>query len=125
VDIPYVDFYLETTDHGELSVDIYTDQTNTIPMPNLFVDKIDPVTQLPIRFDPEDTHILSTQKDDTFQNESNPDRIWVRLYSNITGQFIQFRLSLSTDQKIDTDIQGADLQLNAMMITAEPRGRLI
>ena len=119
VDIPYVDFYLQTTDGGEISIDIYTDQSSEIPMPNLFVNSSTD------RFTYSPTHTLSTQKADTFQKEGAPDRIWVRLYSNTSGQFIQFRLYLSVDEKIDKRIQGADLQLNAMMLTAMPYGRLI
>ena len=119
VNIPFVDFYVDRTSAGEFSVDVYADQNNSTMFPNLFVDT--PAG----RFTYSPTFIMSTQASDTLQGFINQDSIWVRLYSDVNGQFIQYRLYLTTDQKKNEDVGNAVFILHGMIINAEPHGRLI
>lgn len=114
-----VDFHVDTTDAGQMTVNFLL-STSTYPVLQQSID---------------DMIILGTSVLDTFaytaanaargvkvpiQFEEFSKRLWHPVYFQAEGEFIQFQLTLSDEQMMNTDIREADFQLHAMLITATP-----
>lgn len=98
---------LEKTSDGECTFNIYQDfNTNEVMQP-LWGDNS-------LRTRPE--------TNDTFAGSQN--KIWHFVPRQVIGDSFQFQFTLSDDQMRDEDIQASDFVLHAIMIDAEPTGRL-
>lgn len=98
---------LEKTSDGECIFNIYQDfNTNEVIQP-LWGDSS-------LRTRPEDN--------DTFAASQN--KIWHIVPRQVIADSFQFQFTLSDDQMRDEDIQASDFVLHAILIDAEPTGRL-
>jgi len=70
----------------------------------------------------DNTFNTKPEDNDTFADNQN--KIWHEVQRQIIADSFQFQFSLSDDQMRDEDIQASDFVLHALMIDAEPTGRL-
>lgn len=102
-----VEVLLEKTSDGECIFNIYQDfNTNEVMQP-LWGDGT-------LRTRPED--------DDTFANSQN--KVWHHTSRQVIADSFQFQFTLSEDQMRDSDVQASDFVLHALLIEAQPTGRL-
>ena len=102
-----VEVLLEKTSDGECTFNIYQDFNTDEAMTPLWGDSS-------LRTRPED--------DDTFAASQN--KIWHHVSQGVIADTFQFQFTLSDDQMRDEDIQASDFVLHALLINAEPTGRL-
>lgn len=112
--LPYLDFLLDNSVNGEVSVDYLIDFTSG--------DAIQDQT-------PEDyllgTNVLYTKPEENSTYQVNQKRIWHRYFLMTQGQTIQIKMFMSDEQMRDDNISSSDFQLNAIIIYAEPQGRIV
>ncbi len=111
VQFQHIDFYLEETTEGEFTLNVYVDQNDSTPMPNLFTGQTN--------------YTISTASTQTFLGNTQQDKVWVRVPCHATGQFIQFELFLSDAQMLNPTTQFSQVTLHGMIVNSEPHGRLI
>lgn len=108
-----VDFMVDKTDDGEITVD-YTASSSNLGM----LDEAEATGA-----------ILGTSVLDTFPYpilplEQTQTRLWHPLYLQTSGECIQLRLYFSDEQMLDSTIVWSDFELHAMLFYATPVGRL-
>lgn len=112
--IPYIDFLLNRTTEGELSVNYLIDTSSG----DAIQDQ-----------DPSDTllgsNVLYTKVEDNQSFQVNQQQIWHRYYIQSQSQFLQLLFFMSDTQMRDKDISQSDFELHAMILYAEPEGRII
>lgn len=118
VRLGYTDFYLEKTSAGELTLDLFPDESSSIEIndPNspanegLLGDNV-------LLTRPENLNIIPFQ--------SNQEKIWHRIFFYSIVQNFQFSLSLDGGQMSDEDIAGEDVVLHALVMYFTDNLRLI
>ena len=110
--LPYMDILLDRTSQGELSLNYIIDNT---------------ATELPGEGSAIlGNNILYTKPEDNVQSQEQQSRIWHRYYIQTQAQFLQIRIFLSDAQLRSLPIsQESDIQINALILYAEPQGRII
>lgn len=107
----YLDFYLEKTSGGQFEVDILGDDTGyTTSIPSDYIGDA-----------------LDTQTVETKQNYGpsfNIGKIWQRMYTDVSGQFLQFRIYLNGDDMRDVTIRNSNIVLHGINLWMMPSGRL-
>ena len=111
IDVPYLDLLVDADGNGEVSLNVYVDGNATQTIQNLFTNEAQ------FRF--------STSAAQTLLGNVSQDKIWIRVFVHSHGQFVQYEFYLTEDQMLDSNIQIANFTLHAMMLNAEPQGRLI
>ena len=111
--MPYMDFLLERTEDGEVSVDYLVDSTSG----QSIQDQVTPGILL-------GTNTLYTRPEDNANYQPNQVRIWHRYFLQSQGSFIQIKLFMSDDQMRDLDISQSGFVLDAINIYVEPSGRI-
>lgn len=111
--ITYVDFLLNRTDEGEISLDylINTESGSTIQ------DQSDPGVLL-------GTNTLFTKIEDNDQSQENQQQIWHRYFIQSQAQFLQLLFFMSDEQMRNKAIAQSDFELHAMLLYVEAQGRL-
>lgn len=112
--IPYLDFLLNRTTSGEISVNYLIDTSSG----NAIQDQVSGATLL-------GNNTLYTRPEDNQSFQINQQQIWHRYYVQSQGQFIQLLFFLDDTQMRDLDISRSDFELHAILLYAEPQGRLI
>lgn len=98
---PYFDMYVERTSVGEITADIFIDD-----------DSSDPITSYTVSTTKEYGPLVTTGK------------VWQRIYTNVTGQFLQFKFYLNDTQMRNTAINQSDVTIHAMNAWLGAVGRL-
>lgn len=96
--IQKIDFHVDRTAAGEISVAFLPSATNLQLQPQ----------------------ILETSPYAIYPYEAQAARLWHPVYFNADGEFIQLRLFLSDAEMIDSDISLSDFQMHAMAIFTQP-----
>jgi len=107
----YLDFYLEKTSHGQFEIDIIGDDGGyTTSLPS------DPIAEVL------DTQTIATSQ--TYGPSINVGKMWQRMYTDVSGQYLQFRIYLNDIDMRDTTIRDSNLVLHGINIWMMPCGRL-
>ncbi len=112
--VPYMDFLLNRTTNGEISLNYLIDTASGDPIN----DQVDPTVLL-------GNNTLYTRVEDTQTFQVNQQQIWHRYYIQTQSQFLQLLFFMDDDQMRDLDISQSDFELHAMIFYAEPQGRII
>lgn len=111
--MPYVDFLLSVTEDGEVSLDYLLNASlgdtvqDTAATGALLGD-----------------NTLRTRPEDNQLQQISSQYVWHRYYVQAQGSFIQLRFSMSEDQMKDFDISSSAFEMQAMLLYAEPQGRI-
>jgi hypothetical protein len=108
----YIDFLIDKTDVGEVSVPVYVDYNNT--------QRVNPRNG-----DPFFNWGIQTTQLPSFASTDNEDKVWHRMYCPVEGQFFQYEITLDAPQLISKQIYRSDFQLNALIVWHEMGGRLV
>lgn len=111
---PYMDFLLDRTENGEVSVDYFIDSTSGTSIQ----------TQTPAGI-LLGSSVLYTKPEDNRPYQPNQVRIWHRYFFESNQAFIQIKIYMSDEQMRDLSISESDFVLEGMLIYAEPSGRII
>ncbi len=111
--IPYIDFLLDRTANGEISVDTFVNA-------NIGSSMRDNSPAGVIL----GSNTLFTKPEKPLGEEGSQSYIWHRFFLQTEAQFIQLKLFMTDEQMRDKEISGADFVMQAMMIYADPRGRI-
>lgn len=112
--MPHIDFLLDQTSDGEVSVDYLIDSTLSLSIQE---QVISPVLL--------GSNVLYTRVEDNSNIQATQVRIWHRYYLQTEGSMIQIKLFLSDSQMKDLNISQSDFQLNGLILYVEPSGRII
>jgi len=117
--IPYVDFLMNRTVDGEISLDYLLDTASG--------NSIQDNTK---QDDPKDnvllgSNILYTKPEDTELFRVDQNQIWHRYYVQSQSQFLQFLFFMSDAQMKNLEISRSDFELHAINFYVEPQGRII
>lgn len=105
--IPTVEFYVDRTQNGEVTIDVSTSSSNA----SLLVDGSTTGALL-------GSNVLETKPYSSIPYEATQERYWHRFYPQATGETIQLKISLSDDQIVNPDIAWSPFELNAMAFYA-------
>lgn len=108
-----IDFGVEKTESGELTVD-YSPSSSNLSM-------IDDATVNNCNLG---NNVLETSPYLTVPLEAFQDQLWHAVYFQTEGTGIQLNITLSDDQMRDKDIAESDFQLEGMVLYTQPVGRL-
>lgn len=111
--MPYMDFLLDRTEDGEVSVDYLVDSTSG----QSIQDQVNAGVLL-------GDNTLRTRVEDNSTYQPNQVRIWHRYFLQSQGSFIQIKIFMTDDQMRDLDISQSDFVLDAINIYVEPSGRI-
>lgn len=112
--LPYIDFLLNRTINGELSVDYLLNTSSG----DSIQDQVGSETLL-------GSDILYTKKEDTQTFQPMQQQIWHRYYVQSQAQFLQFLIFMSDEQMRDKSISQSDFELHAIIFYVQPQGRII
>jgi len=101
-----VQFLFDRTSDGEVTLEVYQESADSLPMPVLFGTKA-------VRTRPE--------SNEAFQ--SNQKKIWHRTRRNIIADSVQMQITLSDEQMRDPGIQMSSIVMHAILMTVTPTGR--
>ena len=108
--IPYVDFYVNRTDEGQVVV-------NYLSSSNLFTPLVQSATSSGAILG---TNILETSPYALKPFEETQDRFWHRVYLQMDGEVIQLVIVQNVDQLTNPDIVFSEFTINAVMYYAQP-----
>lgn len=111
---PYIDFFLNRTSGGEVSVDYFLDSN-----PDSSIQD-EAVTDVLLG-----SNTLYTRPEDNQDYQINQNRIWHRYYLQSESQFVQIKIYLDDDQMRDLEIAESDFQLNALILYVDKSGRIV
>lgn len=104
-----IDFFVDRTDSGEITVDYFTSTSNL----SLLTEATNSNTIV-------GTSILETRAYLIVPYESTMDQFWHTLYFFANGQFVQLRFRLTHEQITDPAISHSDFVLNAVIYHTSP-----
>jgi hypothetical protein len=111
--MPYMDFLLDRTTDGEVTLHYMIDTTNNASVNESAMSGV---------LLGSDT--LFTRPEASLGSGDDQVRIWHRYFLQAECNFLQIKIFMDDDQMRDTDIAWSDFQLNASIIYAEPGGRI-
>lgn len=115
VSLGYVDFYLDKTDKGQITVQLYINEDDSLPVLS-------------------DT--VATYSETTYSKSpgkpASPDtapyvqrKLWKRAYYSNVSQLFQMHITMSPEQMIDNAISSSDIVLHGTVLWFGKAGRLI
>ena len=114
----YVDFFLDRTENGEFSVNLFIDETDNVsindphsPSNNGILGDNIVLTR------PENLSLIPYQ--------ANQQKIWHRLYTYAIAQNFQLQFTLDDAQMANYDINSSDFLMHAMAFYLSPNARLV
>ena len=111
--IPFIDFLLDRTTNGEVSVNYFIDTTSG----SSIQDQVGGDTLL-------GNNTLFTRPEDNATYQPNQVRIWHRYFLQTQGQTLQIKIFMSEDQMKDATISQSDFQLDGLLLYVQPEGRI-
>jgi hypothetical protein len=112
--MPYIDFLMQRTVNGEVSLDYYLDSS----FGQSIQDQILGDVLL-------GNNVLYTKPETDVNYQDQQSRIWHRYYILLNGEFIQIRFFMNDTQMRDLNISREEFVLEAILIYVIPGGRLI
>lgn len=112
--LPYLDFLLDRTEDGEVSVNYFIDSTSGTSIQEQVVSGV-----------LLGSSVLYTRPEDNATYQPNQVRIWHRYFMQTQGEAIQIKIFMNDTQMRDSDIVESDFILEGMILYAEPQGRIV
>lgn len=112
--LPYVDFYVDRTPSGQITVD-YLSSTSTLST----------VTQAQVSGAIFGNNILETSPYPTKPWEMTQTQFWHRIYLQQDGEVVQLRLYMTTPQMLDLSSVNNNFVINAVQYYAQPTSTYI
>ena len=112
--MPYIDFLIDRTQNGEVSLDYSIDSTVGSTIQDQVVNDV-----------LLGSNVLYTRPEDNSSYQPFQVRIWHRYFLQTQGMMIQIRIFMNDSQMRDLDISQSDFQLDGLLLYVEPQGRLI
>lgn len=111
---PYIDFLLEITAKGQLTVDYLVNASKGTTVQ----DNTPAGTLL-------GNNILFTKFEQLFGDQINSIYTWHRFFVQSQGQFIQLHFKMNDEQMKDFEISSSGFSMQAMLLNVEREGRLL
>lgn len=111
--MPYIDFLLDTTASGEVSVNYLIDSTEGFSIQDQDVNSV-----------LLGSNTLYTRPEDNATYQPFQVRIWHRYFLQSQGMMLQIKIFMTDDQMRNVSISQSDFQLDALIIYVEPQGRI-
>ena len=108
-----IDFNVDRTENGLITVDYSTSSTR------LMMSEESVATNCDLG-----EPVLETYPYALYPLEAQQERLWHSMYFQAEGECIQLRLYFTDQQMLLPSIHEDDFQLNGMILTCEPRGRI-
>lgn len=112
--VAYIDFLLNRTAVGEISLDYLIDTTSGSSIQDQVVSDVIL-----------GNNTLYTKVEQNSSYQINQQQIWHRYYVQSNSQFLQLLFYMDDEQMKNKDIARSDFEMHAILIYAEPQGRLI
>jgi len=112
--MPYIDFLLDRTSDGEVSLDYYLN--------NSFGSSIQEQITNDVLLG---TNTLFTKPETDVNFQDFQQMIWHRYYIMLQGQMIQIRIFMNDEQMRDVDISREDFVMNAIILYVKAQGRMV
>jgi len=112
--IPYIDFLLNRTSEGELSVEYLLNTSSG----DSIHEQSEPGVLL-------GTNTLFTKEEEDTTFQQNQQQIWHRYYVYVEAQFLQLLFFMDDEQMRNQDISQSDFELHAILFYVEPQGRIV
>ncbi len=112
--LPYIDFLLEITAKGQLTIDVLIDASKGTTVQ----DNTPSGTLL-------GSNILFTKFEQLFGDQKNSIYTWHRFFVQSQGQFIQLNFKMNDEQMKDFEISSSGFSMQAMLLNVEREGRLL
>jgi hypothetical protein len=109
-----VDFYVDKTEDGEVTVDYFTSSSNESQLNQ------QEATNSTIANGILETRPYEINGVLQYPYEQTMERLWHPMYVQADGECIQLRIFLNNEQMRDSDIAWSDFELNAMTFYAQP-----
>ncbi len=118
VRLGYVDFFLEKTSLGEVTVNLFVDENS-----NISVNDPNSVSNEGVLGD----NIVLTRPENTdlVPFQSSQEKIWHRMFAHSITQNFQFQITLDDDQMLNQSINESDFVLHAMTLHVTDNVRII
>lgn len=113
--IAKVDFGVEATSDGQITVDYYPSSTELSMLSEGGTDGTNMIMG---------NGVLETSPYDDIPLEQQQQRLWHSIYFQTQGECIQLRLYFSASQMVDPLVALSDFQLDGMVFYCQPTGRL-
>ena len=107
--IPYVDFYVDRTDHGQVLVEYRSSSS--------YEQLVNNANQSGALLG---TNILETSPYALKPYEQTQERFWHRIYFQMDGETVQLFIKMNNDQLFDPNIVFSEFTINAVMYYAQP-----
>ena len=111
--MPYIDFFLDRTSAGEVSVDYIINTTSGTSINELANSGV-----------LLGSNTLYTRPEDDSSYQAFQDSIWHRYFLQTQGQFLQIKIFMTDDQMRDVAISQSNLVIQAIILYVEPQGRI-
>ncbi len=105
--IQKVDFLVDATADGEVTIDMYTSSSVVPLIPDSGAALLG-------------TSVLETSPYPTIPYEAQQQRLWHPVYFQAEGEYIQFQITMTDEQMLSEGVRIADFQLHSVVITAQP-----
>lgn len=112
----YVDFFLDKTSEGEVSVDVFIDENDSIPIN----DPDDPQNEGTVG-----DNIVLTRPETGIIFQPNQKKIWHRMYVYAICQNFQLQIFFDNAQMSDEAINSSDFVMHALTLYLTPNARMI
>lgn len=119
--IPYIDFLIDRTENGEVSLNYFIDFNNDEPIQDqVTVDPLNDVNNTLLG-----SNVLLTRPEDSALGQPSQQRIWHRYFMQTEGQTIQIKIFLNDEQMRDKQISQSDFQIDGIILYITEQGRII
>ena len=109
----HIDFLLDRTQNGEITVDYYPDFNSDESIQNQVISEV-----------LLGSNVLYTKPETGFTGQSSAQRIWHRYFLQLEGQTIQIKLTMSNAQMRNPLISQSDFQMDGLIIYVSQEGRI-
>ena len=109
----YIDFLLDKTSDGEVSVDYFLDFNTNSSIQSQNTGNV-----------LLGSNVLYTKPEGTLGSTNNQVRLWHRYFLQVEGQTIQIKIYMSDTQMRDVSISQSDFQLDGLIIYVSEEGRI-
>ena len=115
--VGYIDYLLDKTDKGQISVDFYIDENNSIPIndPDTYSNK-GLLGSATVSTAPANANLIPWQ--------ATQNKIWQRQFVQAVCQNFQIQIYMSDKQMFDADIQPSEINMHAMAIYLNATARM-
>lgn len=115
VRLGYVDFLFDKTELGEITVNLFIDESDDIIVN-------DPINDTSILGN---AIVLTRPESPDIPFQTNQQKIWHRFYTYVIAQNYQLQLTFSDAQMFDEEINDSNVVLHAMTMYLSPNARMI